>query len=104
MRDLSQQIKGPRNDLGVEMSRLDENTLSHECKSVKTSLPRDLNLRLVHSSEEVDQNLQRMYRAIVGSLMDFYQWTRSDLGFAVFYALSVTFQDAMILSVLHQVI
>jgi hypothetical protein len=35
------------------------------------------------SPEEVDPKLQSMYRAIVGSLMYLYQWTRPDLGFAV---------------------
>ncbi len=50
-----------------------------------TPLPRDLNLYLIDSPEEVDPKLQSMYRAIVGSLMYLYQWTRqdSDLGFAV---------------------
>ena len=54
-----------------------------ECNSVKTPLPRDMNLSLMDSPEEVDPKLQSMYRAIVGSLMYLYQWTRPDLGFAV---------------------
>jgi hypothetical protein len=33
--------------------------------------------------DEVDPELQSEYRAIVGSLMYLYQWTRPDLGFAV---------------------
>ncbi len=85
--------------LGVDISRLDDNTLllhqaayvkkilnnfnMSECHSVKTPLPRDLNLSLMDSPEEVDPKLQNMYRAIVGSLMYLYQWTRPDLGFAV---------------------
>jgi hypothetical protein len=85
--------------LGVEISKLDENTLllhqtayvkkilnnfnMSECNSVKTPLPRDMNLSLMDSPEEVDPKLQSMYRAIVGSLMYLYQWTRPDLGFAV---------------------
>jgi hypothetical protein len=35
------------------------------------------------SPDEVDPELQSEYRAIVGSLMCLYQWTRPDLGFAV---------------------
>ena len=82
--------------LGVEISKLDENTLllhqtayvkkilnnfnMSECNSIKT---RDLNLSLMDSPEEVDPKLQSMYRARVGSLMYLYQWTRPDLGFAV---------------------
>ena len=54
-----------------------------ECNSVKNPLPRDLNLNLIDSPEEVDPKLQSMYRAIVGSLMYLYHWTRPDLGFAV---------------------
>jgi hypothetical protein len=85
--------------LGVEISRVDENTLllhqtayvkkilnnfnMSDCNSVKTPLPRDMNLSLMDSPDEVDPKLQSMYRAIVGSLMYLYQWTRPDLGFAV---------------------
>jgi len=85
--------------LGVEISKLDDsNLLLHqtayaqkvlmnfymsECNSARTPLPRDLNLSLMDSPEEVDPKLQSMYRAIVGSLMYLYQWTRPDLGFAV---------------------
>jgi hypothetical protein len=58
-----------------------------ECNSVKTPLPRDQNLSLMDSPEEVDPKLQSMYRAIVGSLMYLYQWTRPDLGFAVTFLL-----------------
>jgi hypothetical protein len=85
--------------LGVEISRLDENTLllhqtayakkilntfnMSDCNPVKTPLPRDMNLSLMDCPDEVDPKLQREYRAIVGSLMYLYQWTRPDLGFAV---------------------
>jgi len=85
--------------LGVEISKLDDNNLLlHQtayaqkvlmnfnmsgCNSARTPLPRDLNLSLMDSPEEVDSKLQSMYRAIVGSLMYLYQWTRPDLGFAV---------------------
>jgi hypothetical protein len=55
----------------------------NECNSVKTPLPRYLNLSLMDSPEEVDPKLQSMYRAIVESQMYWYQWTRPDLGFAV---------------------
>ena len=54
-----------------------------ECNPVKTPLPRDLNLSLMDSREEVDPKLQSVYRAIVGSMMYLYQWTRPDLGFTV---------------------
>jgi hypothetical protein len=85
--------------LGVEVSKLDENTLllhqtayakkvlerfnMTDCKIRKTPLPRDLNLSLMDSPDEVDPDIQSEYRAIVGSLMYLYQWTRPDLGFAV---------------------
>ena len=54
-----------------------------DCKNKKTPLPRDLNLSLMDSPDVVDLDLQSEYRAIVGSLMYLYQWTRPDLGFAV---------------------
>jgi hypothetical protein len=54
-----------------------------DCKPVKTPLSRDLNLSLMHSPDEVDPELQSEYRAIFGSLMYLYRWTRPDLGFAV---------------------
>ncbi len=85
--------------LGVKISHLDDKTLllhqtayakkiisnfkMSECKPVKTPLPRDCNLSLMDSPEEVDPRVQSEYRAIVGSLMYLYQWTRPDLGFAV---------------------
>jgi hypothetical protein len=85
--------------LGVEVSKINESTLllhqtgyakkilerfkMSECKEVKTPLPRDLNLSLMDSPDEVDPILQSEYRAIIGSLMYLYQWTRPDLGFAV---------------------
>ncbi len=87
--------------LGVEVSRIDENTLLlHQtayakkglegfnmtnCKIRKTRLRRDLNISLMDSPDEVDPDImiQSEYRAIVGSLMYLYQWTRQDLGFAV---------------------
>ena len=81
--------------LGVEVSTVDENTLllhqtgyakkmfqMTECKEVKTPLPRDVNLSLMDSPDEVDPILQSEYRAIIGSLMYLYQWIRADLGFA----------------------
>ncbi len=42
-------------------------------------------LKLTNSPVEVDQEVQSEYRAraIVGSLMYLYQWTRPDLGFTV---------------------
>lgn len=54
-----------------------------ECKPVSTPLPVNLDLSLKDSPEEVDPKLQAEYRAIIGSLMYLYQWTRPDLGFAV---------------------
>jgi hypothetical protein len=85
--------------LGVEISRVDENTLllhqtayvkkflnnfnMSDCNSVKTLLPRDMNPSLMDSPDEVDPKLQSMHWAIVGSLMYLYQSTRPDLGFAV---------------------
>jgi hypothetical protein len=87
--------------LGVEISRPDENTLflhqtayakkilenfnMSDCKPLKTPLARNLNLSLMDSPDEVDPRLQSEYRAIVGSLMYLYQWTRPDLGFAVIF-------------------
>jgi hypothetical protein len=85
--------------LGVEVLKLNENTLllhqtgyekkvlerfkMTDCKPVKTSLSRDLNISLMDCPGEVDPELQSEYRAIVGSLMYLYHWTRPDLGFAV---------------------
>jgi hypothetical protein len=84
--------------LGVEVSKIDENTLLHqtadakkilerikmtECKSVKMPLPRDSNLSLIDSPDEINPELQSVYSGIVGSLMYRYQWTHPDLGFAV---------------------
>ena len=85
--------------LGEESSIIDENALllrqtgyakkilerfkMTDCNAVKTPLPRDLNLSLMDSPDEVDPILQSEYRAIIGSLMYLYQWTRPDLGFAV---------------------
>ncbi len=70
--------------LGVEVSKVDESTLllhqtgyakrilerlkMSECKEVKTPLPRDLNLSLMDSPDEVDPILQSEYRTIIGSL------------------------------------
>ena len=47
------------------------------------SLPLNLNLSLLDCPDEVDSKLQAEYRAIVGSHMYLYQWTRPDLGFTV---------------------
>ena len=74
--------------LGVEISRLDENKLllhqtayamkilnhfkMNYCNPANTPLPRDINLSLLDSPDEVDPKLQREYRAIVGSLMHLY--------------------------------
>ena len=55
----------------------------NDCNRAKTPLPRDINLSLLDSPDEVDPNLQREYTAIVASLMYLYQWTRPDFGFAV---------------------
>ena len=55
----------------------------NDCNPAKTPLPSDINLSLLDYPDEVDPKLQREYRAIVGSLMYLYQWTRPDLGFAV---------------------
>ncbi len=81
--------------LGVAVSKIEENTLllhqtgyakkileRSDCKEVKTHLPRDLNLSLMDSPDELDPILQSEYKAIVGSLMYSYQWTRPDF-FAV---------------------
>ncbi len=54
-----------------------------ECKPVKTPLPRDLNLSLMDSRDEVNPELQSEYGGIVGSLMYHCQWTRPSLDFAV---------------------
>ena len=51
-----------------------------DCKPLKTPLARNLNLSLMDSPDEVDPKLQSEYRAIIGSLMYLYQWTRPDLG------------------------
>jgi hypothetical protein len=84
---------------GVEVSKINESTLllhqtgyaekilerfkMTDCKEVKTTLPRDLNLSLMDYPDEVDPILQSEYRAIIGSLMYLHQWTRPDLGFTV---------------------
>jgi hypothetical protein len=57
----------------------------NDCNPVETPLPRDMNISLLDSPDEVDPKLQSEYRAIVGSPMYLYQWTRPDLGFAVFF-------------------
>ena len=85
--------------LGVEFTQVDQHTLllhqssyvesvletfkMKECKPVSTPLPLNLDLSLKDSPDEVDRELQSEYRAIVGSLMYLYQWTRPDLGYAV---------------------
>jgi hypothetical protein len=85
--------------LGVEISHLDDKTLlihrtayatkiiinfeMSECKPVKMPLPRDCTFSLMDSPDEVDPRVQSEYRAIVGSLMCLYQWTRPYLGFSV---------------------
>jgi hypothetical protein len=45
----------------------------NDCNPAKTPLPRDLNISLLDSPDEVDPKLQGEYRAIVGSLMYLYQ-------------------------------
>jgi hypothetical protein len=54
-----------------------------DCNPVKTSspLPNDMNLSLMDSFDEVDPNLQSMYKAIVGSQMFLYQWACPGLAF-----------------------
>ena len=85
--------------LGVEVTQVDEYTLllhqsgyiqkmletfkMADSKPVSTPLPLNLDLSLKDSPDQVDPDLQEEYRAIVGSLMFLYQWTRPDLGFAV---------------------
>ena len=85
--------------LGVEVTKLDEKTtMLHQTGYIhkvlerfkmtdshpaNTPLPSGCKLSLMDSPEEVDTFLQREYRAIVGSLMYLYQWTRPDLGFTV---------------------
>ncbi len=54
-----------------------------DCKPVKTTPSRDLNLKLMNSPVEADLEVQSEYRAIVGSLVYLYLWTRPDLGFTV---------------------
>jgi hypothetical protein len=49
-----------------------------DCKESKTPLPRDLNLSLMDSTDELDPILQCEYRGIVGSVTYLYQWTRPD--------------------------
>ncbi len=89
--------------LGVEVSKIDQNILlvhqtgyakkvlerfkMTDCKQVKTPLSRELNLSLMDSPDEVDPELQSENRAIVGSLMYLYQWTRPDVGFTVTFLL-----------------
>ena len=88
-------------DLGVEVSSLDENTIklhqtgyvnkilqtfnmnNSKTNPAKTPLPVNHKLSLQDCPEVVDPTLQATYRAIVGSLMYLYQWTRPDLGYAV---------------------
>jgi hypothetical protein len=90
-------------NLGVEVSNIEQNTLllhqtgyaqkvlerfkMTDCKPVKTPLSRELNLSLMDSPDEVDPKLQSEYRAIVGSLIYLYQWTRPDLGFTMTFLL-----------------
>ena len=73
--------------LEVEISRLDENTLlllqtayamnilnifkMDDYNPSKTPVPRSMNLSWLDSPDEVDPILQRVYRAIIGSLMYF---------------------------------
>ncbi len=75
--------------LGVEGSKIDQNTLLlhqtayakkilERCKMigykpVKTPLPRDLNLSLMDSFDELNPESQSEYRGIVGSLMYLYR-------------------------------
>ena len=53
------------------------------CNPKTTPLDVDVNLSLQDCPEEVDPELQRNYRELVGSLMYLYQWTRPDIGYAV---------------------
>ena len=85
--------------LGVEVTVVDSNTLKlhqsgyirkiietfgmTEHSSRKTPLPHDIDLSLKDCPDVVDPELQKLYRAIVGSLMYLYVWTRPDIGFAV---------------------
>jgi hypothetical protein len=91
--------------MGVEISHLDDKTLllhqtgyakkiisnfkMSECKPVKTPLPHDCNLSLM---DEVDPRVQGEYRAIVGSLMYLYHWTRLDLGFFCYVSVKISSQ------------
>jgi hypothetical protein len=79
--------------LGVEVSKIDQNALllhqtayakkilerfkMAECKPVKTHLPKNLNLNLMDSADEVNPELQNEYRGIVGSLIYLYQTSSS---------------------------
>ena len=53
------------------------------CNPKTTPLDVDVNLSLQDCPEEVDPELQRNYRELVGSLIYLYQWTRPDIGYAV---------------------
>ena len=63
-----------------------------ECIPVSTHLPLNLNLGLLDCPDEVDSKLQAEYRAIVGSLVYLYQWTRPDLGFTVTFFIKLSTQ------------
>ena len=84
MKDSSLTVEGLLTKL-EENQRLSESLdfKLNDCNPAKTPLPRGLNIGLLDSPDEVDPKLQSEYRAMVGSLMYLYQWTRPDLGFAV---------------------
>jgi len=88
--------------LGVEVDYKDANTLvlhqkgyikkilarfgMENCNPKTTPLDIDVNLSLQDCPEEIDADLQRNYRKLIGSLMYLYQWTRPGIGYAVTFS------------------
>ena len=62
-----------------------------DANPVKTQFTPGIKLSLQDSPDEVDPELQRKYREIIGSLMYLYQWTLPDLGYTVTFLSTHTF-------------